>query len=86
MSTKPAAMTLTRLGANSTARLGDQDGPRGAGRGNEPGRVPSADSYIMDMGLCCSAYVDGHRPGRRVVTSWTNQPLPSGSLNDTNEP
>ena len=26
------------------------------------------------------------RPGRRVVTSWTNQLLPSGSPNDTNDP
>src|SRR5215471_14199197 len=26
------------------------------------------------------------RPGSRVVTSWNSQPLPSGSLNDTNEP
>src|SRR6266487_332434 len=28
----------------------------------------------------------GHRPGRRVVISWRNQPLPSGSLNEANEP
>ena len=27
-----------------------------------------------------------HRPGRRVVISWTSQPLPSGSSNETNEP
>jgi hypothetical protein len=27
-----------------------------------------------------------HRLGRRVVTSWTNQLLPSGSRNETNEP
>lgn len=26
------------------------------------------------------------RPGRRVVTSWTNHSLPSGSLNEANEP
>ena len=25
-------------------------------------------------------------PGSRVVTSWNSQPLPSGSLNETNEP
>ena len=25
------------------------------------------------------------RPGRRVVTSWNSQPLPSGSLNGANE-
>jgi hypothetical protein len=25
------------------------------------------------------------RPGNRVVISWTSQPLPSGSLNETNE-
>ena len=24
-------------------------------------------------------------PGSRVVTSWNSQPLPSGSLNDTND-
>lgn len=30
----------------------------------------------------CRAY----RPGRRVVTSWINQLLPSGSLNEANEP
>ena len=27
-----------------------------------------------------------HRPGARVLTSWINQPLPSGSLNDANVP
>jgi len=32
------------------------------------------------------ALAAGQRPGRRVVISCTNQPLPSGSLNDTNEP
>ena len=26
------------------------------------------------------------RPGSRVVTSWNSQPLPSGSLNEANEP
>ena len=26
------------------------------------------------------------RPGSRVVTSWNSQLLPSGSLNETNEP
>ena len=28
----------------------------------------------------------GHRPGRRVVISWSSHPLPSGSLNEANEP
>jgi len=26
------------------------------------------------------------RPGSRVVTSWNSHPLPSGSLNEANEP
>ena len=28
----------------------------------------------------------GYRPGRRVVISWSSQPLPSGSLNEANDP
>ena len=34
----------------------------------------------------CQSLGSRYRPGRRCVTSWSNQPLPSGSLNEANEP
>ena len=41
-----------------------------------PGRSPSANDVAAGS----------TRPGSRVVTSWSSQPLPSGSLNVANEP
>ncbi|MCC5649388.1 hypothetical protein LC609_05945 [Nostoc sp. XA013] len=38
-------------------------------------------SAMAKFGLLMSR----HRPGAPVFTSWSSQPLPSGSLNEANE-
>ena len=56
---------------------------QGAPAVNKPAANAKAISIIGHPFPVWSAYT---RPGNRVVTSWISQPLPSGSLNETNEP
>src|SRR4051812_17592525 len=49
-------------------------------------RLRASESSLTDPYVVLAICLSSQRPGSRVLTSWSSQPLPSGSLNAANEP
>ena len=75
------------VGALAADQLALDEGDPQAAVGQRPDAVLARRAAAHDDDVVVVARWHGsHRPGRRVVISWSSQPLPSGSLNEANEP